>query len=506
MVGLRRRGWWLCGLVAGLGACSSPLPSGICATSLTYTNTYTTSVNRQLDLIFVIDDSAAMAGWQAQLASQLPLLAAVGSCKECPDAKDVHIGVVSSDMGVGAALNTAIPGCSGEGDGGQFRYQPEGMCTDTTLDPGATFISDMGADRNFSTPDDDAGTGIGSVFQCIAQLGAGGCGFGQPLAALDRALGADGQPPPAANAGFLRADASLAIVFISSVDDCSVPAGSALFSTDDTADGPLTHYRCNHAGHLCQDPNAGTTDSIAPPLNPPADATTTNGVTTLSLDNCESNDSGELTAVSKFVADIKALKPDPDNQIFVSAIVGPAQPYAVQWATGAAAGGPVGPTVVPSCGTENADGSGAFGEPSVRLMEFVQAFQNSVLGSICDASYGPVFAELDANDLTLLEPPCMPAGIQSWTDSAGNTYPDCVVTEHLTDGDGAQQEIAIPPCLGPPGDTACWQLVAGGLGCGGGQQIIVQNEPVGPDPAHYTAAITVSCQLTPPGDAGVCPG
>jgi hypothetical protein len=40
----------------------------------------------------------------------------------------------------------------------------------------------------------------------------------------------------------------------------------------------------------------------------------------------------------------------------------------------------------------------------------------------------------------------------------------------------------------------------------GGQQIIVQNEPVGPDPAHYTAAITVSCQLTPPGDAGVCPG
>jgi hypothetical protein len=41
----------------------------------------------------------------------------------------------------------------------------------------------------------------------VAQLGAGGCGFGQPLAALDRALGADGQPPLAANAGFLRPDA-----------------------------------------------------------------------------------------------------------------------------------------------------------------------------------------------------------------------------------------------------------------------------------------------------------
>ncbi|HEY4393702.1 MAG TPA: hypothetical protein VGP64_06550 [Polyangia bacterium] len=488
--------------MAGLAACSSPLPSQVCATSLTYTTTYTTAVKRELDLVFVIDDSAAMAGWQAQLASQLPLLGALGACEECPSPRDVHIGVVSSDLGVGAALNAAIPGCSGQGDGGQFRYQPEGMCTDTTLDPGATFISNTGDDWNFSTPGDAAGSGVGKVFECIAQLGDGGCGFGQPLAALDRALGADGQPPPAANAGFLRPDATLGIVFISSEDDCSVRADSTLFSAS-SATGPLTHYRCNQAGHVCQAPNG---DSIAPFIAPPPGVMTADGVPTVSLENCQSNEAGELTPVSKFVADIKALKPDPDNQILVSAIVGPPSPYAVEWVASAASGGAAWPRVAPSCGTEDADGNGAFGEPGVRLTQFATSFPDSVVSSICDPSYTEAFVALDesvASDFG--PPPCLPANIETRTDSAGNTYPDCVVTEHLTVA-GSAQDISIPPCLGPPGDTACWQLAPGAQGCSGpGQQVIVQNEPVGPDPAQYSASIRVSCQLPPPGDGGACP-
>src|SRR5438552_2846292 len=125
MVGLRRRGWWSLGFLAGLGACSSPLPSQICATSITYRTTFTTAVDQSLDLVFVIDDSAAMAGWQTQLTAQLPALARVAKCADCPTPSGLHIGVVSSDLGVGAALNAAIPGCAG-GDGAQFRSQPEG--------------------------------------------------------------------------------------------------------------------------------------------------------------------------------------------------------------------------------------------------------------------------------------------------------------------------------------------------------------------------------------------
>ena len=58
--------------------------------------------------------------------------------------------------------------------------------------------------------------------------------------------------------------------------------------------------------------------------------------------------------------------------------------------------------------------------------------------------------------------------------------------------------------LGEAGITACvvndaLQGVAGEVPFG------FTNEPVGPDPAHYSANATVSCQLTPPADAGSCP-
>ena len=61
------------GMAAGLTACSSPVPSTVCATSITYTTRYSRRrSNDDLDLVFVIDDGPAMAGWQAKLATQLP--------------------------------------------------------------------------------------------------------------------------------------------------------------------------------------------------------------------------------------------------------------------------------------------------------------------------------------------------------------------------------------------------------------------------------------------------
>ncbi len=420
------------------------------------------------------------------------------------DPSGLHVGVVSSDMGIGAAVGlSGVPGCSAAGDAGNLRSQPEAPCTDTTLDPGAAFISDIGKDRNYSAPDDASGSGMSKVFGCIAQLGTGGCGFGQPLAALARALGADGQPPPAANAGFLRPDAYLGIVLISNEDDCSVPGispASVLFSSMDPVDGPLTHYRCNHAGHLCQDPQDPSGSWAAPPLEPPADAPPVDGVPTASLANCTSNETGELTPVSQLIAGIRSLKADPDHQILVSAVVGPPAPYAVQWVPGAS-----GPQVAPSCGTRNADGSGAYGEPGVRLTQFTNGFLNSVTGSICDPSYVDVMTPYCSRLAYDRRPPCLPTDIQSKTDAAGNTYPDCVVTENLNTA-GGTQEIPIPPCLGPPGSAACWSLGAPTPGCSG-PSFTVQNEPVGPDPAHYASTVTVSCQLTPPpapADAGAC--
>src|SRR5579871_4153153 len=123
MAGMRQRRWCVLGLAAGLAACSSPLPSDVCATSITYTANFTSKINNDLDVVFVIDNGPAMAGWETKLATQLPILMKALESNSSP--LGLHVGVVSSDLGVGAAANAGIPGCTASGDGGNLRSQPE---------------------------------------------------------------------------------------------------------------------------------------------------------------------------------------------------------------------------------------------------------------------------------------------------------------------------------------------------------------------------------------------
>jgi len=63
---------------------------------------------------------------------------------------------------------------------------------------------------------------IAKDFACVAQLGDLGCGFEHQFASVLRAAGA-GPDQPAANQGFLRPSAYLAIVLVTNEDDCSAP-------------------------------------------------------------------------------------------------------------------------------------------------------------------------------------------------------------------------------------------------------------------------------------------
>ena len=141
---------------------------------------------------------------------------------------NIHIGVISSDMGAG---DGSIAGCDATGGkNGVFQYTPRGTCTATNLAPGATYISDVDGVRNYTGHLED-------VFTCIAALGESGCGFERQFAAITRALGADGQPPPPENQGFLRPDAYLAIVMITNEDDCSATSESFYDTSSNTERG-----------------------------------------------------------------------------------------------------------------------------------------------------------------------------------------------------------------------------------------------------------------------------
>ncbi|HLK91431.1 MAG TPA: hypothetical protein VKZ18_16150 [Polyangia bacterium] len=464
---------------------------------------FTQKINNEIDILFMIDNSSSMTEMQSKLYDQLPLFMNV--LTSIPNPPSLHVAVVSSDMGAPGDSTSSIA-CTQFGDSGQFQSMPRGTCTNTSLTAGATFISDADGMPNYT----DAN--IADVFQCIALLGDKGCGFEHQLASIDRALGADGQPPPDSNSNFLRPEAYLGIVILTNEDDCSAPPNTQLYSLNvggsgqqniANALGPIANYRCNQFGHLCKDPS-GT--QMAPPLKPPANAMGTAAAPTLDMTDCVSNDStGLLTPVSQFISDVKALKPDPDNQILVAAITAPAAPYTVAWVPESGGQntqpGELWPEVMHSCGAKGSDDvnpestmsptDGSFGDPGVRISQFVSAFPNYVLASICDASYASSMQAIATKLGQLITPPCIVGQIQN--DSNGN--PMCSVIEHLVDGSGNKSDRAIPACSSNGNAAPCWNLTTGGMNCNGSQLMINDESGVNPN----SESSTINCSICLPG-------
>jgi hypothetical protein len=80
------------------------------------------------------------------------------------------------------------------------------------------------------------------------------CGFEQPFEAMKKALDVSEAPE---NEGFLRADAVLAVMFLTDEDDCSALQPDVIFDPDPAQDrvgselGCLTSFRCFEFGVSC---------------------------------------------------------------------------------------------------------------------------------------------------------------------------------------------------------------------------------------------------------------
>ena len=235
---MRRRSSTLAvSLAAMLAACGGPDdPSPPVLDGDTWV--YAAAARRDLDLLFVVDNSGTMAGEQNALAAAFPMMLDVLAAG--PDGlPNLHVGVVSSN--VGAAGEASVPGCAGQGDDGNLLVRP--ACNGIL----GNFIVDVangsgGRDRNYTGD-------LGGQFGCMAQLGTGGCGFEQHLESMFRAL------QPGKNPGFYRPDAALGIVIIADEDDCSTELG-AMFGDPNagltSALGPRTSFRCFEFGVSCE--------------------------------------------------------------------------------------------------------------------------------------------------------------------------------------------------------------------------------------------------------------
>ena len=176
-------------------------------------------------MLFVIDDSSETRLLQANLLRNFPtfMSALDGTAAGFPTFTS------RSSRPTWAPGDGSIAGCDATGGkNGIFQYTAaRHLHGDRPRCPARRSSPTPAASRNYTG-------NIADVFTCIAALGESGCGFEHQLAAVARALGADGQPAPAENQGFLRADAFLFIVIVTNEDDCSAPPGSGLFDTTAT--------------------------------------------------------------------------------------------------------------------------------------------------------------------------------------------------------------------------------------------------------------------------------
>ena len=322
---------------------------------------------RKVDMLVVVDDSSETRLMQENLVRNFPTF--MNRLMDPPGLPDLHIAVISTDMGAG---DGSISGCDATGGkNGIFQYQARGPCTTSGLAPGATFIADDGTNRNYTGM-------LSDVFGCIAALGESGCGFEHQLAAITRALGADGSPPPAENQGFLRPDAFLVVLLLTNEDDCSAPAGSNFYDTSMNTTlasnlGPPGNFRCNEFGHLC--------NGMKPPrLAPNGDVNAS-----VTLDGCVPAEDGVLIPVAEVTQQIRALKSFPDQQILVSAIAGPTSPYTVEWHGPPRTDTGPWPIIAHSC----AAADGHIADPAIRIADFVHRFgDNGLLLPVCSDNWG----------------------------------------------------------------------------------------------------------------------
>src|SRR5262245_51472238 len=257
-------------------------------------------INRDVDILFLIANSPSMADKQKNLADNFPKFIDVLDSIQ-GGRPDVHIAVVTSDMGAKGSLDAA-PGppvgqlnngrCADVGDAGVMKM-PAGV----TTTPGNVFLSDeLNPDGSRVGPNFNGD--MADAFAKMATVGAVGCGFEQHLEAMKQAL----EPVTATNKGFLRTEAYLAVIFIADEDDCSMEH-SSLISADTGMLGPLQSFRCTRYGITC-DTSGGSPDAM-------------NAVGAKA--KCHPNDDSQyLTKIADYVTFLKNLKADDPERVIVA--------------------------------------------------------------------------------------------------------------------------------------------------------------------------------------------
>ena len=368
--------------------------------------------NRNIDILFVVDNSDSMREEQVNLANNFPRFIQVLDGIE-GGRPSIHLGVVSSDMGIPPY---GAESCSGNGDDGLLQNTPRTTGCNAPKN-GARFLEDIaltggGRQTNYDGNLEDA-------FSCIAQLGTSGCGLEQHLASMKRAL--DGSVP--ANDGFVRDGAYLAIIIMGDEDDCSARDNSVFNPSRDLDNinsplGVFASYRCTEFGVTC--------DGLSSLPRAAGD-----------YQSCQPRGDSYLYHPQYFVDFLRQRKVDP-NLLIAAAIVGNPTPLGVFINDKGA------PTLKNSCVSANGKA-----DPGVRQKYFVDQFgTQGTFVSICQDNFDDALDQIAKLLTKVIGTPCLDDDVKpvDINPSEPGLQLECLVYDKNSNPTGGTVETIIPRC------------------------------------------------------------
>jgi len=447
-------------------------------------------VNKDIDILFVIDNSGSMGEEQATLSESFGAFLSVLEADDV--AANYRLGVTTTDDSNywcrGAGVSDAESGqfvlSSCRSRLGDFYFSgtdtdAQSACTDfcefdsiemqptvTDEDPAPRvrpWVENIGGVTNLP-----AGVSTTQAMQCFTPQGINGCGFESHLESMWKALRLS-QMSGQNQSGFIRDSAVLSVVFVTDEADCSFNrdlqntvfgeegVGNQVFwSLPDVQQSP-TSAVCWNAGVSC-DFSLGSDQCTA--VDRDVDGNDTADADAAAL--------YPLSKYTSYVQDLENQKQlhNPGQEILVSAIAGVPENYPqVQQLSYAQGADPTNPDsfqarfgIGQGCSSQVAEAV-----PPVRLREFAEAFlvgeNDNNLFSVCSTNYGPALGAIADSVRNQLRPTCMPACVADIDAVAEGLQTLCTLTQTSNDGSGIIEE-SIPECGGggsvPDGADVCF--------------------------------------------------
>jgi hypothetical protein len=421
--------------------------------------------NRDIDILFVIDDSSSMVEEQATLAANFERFIAV---LERPEVRaNYRIGITTTDTG--------NPWCAGSGaEAGALRltscrsrpadFVLEGdETTDVTqeachercpaqwsdIEILPTLVDRQAEARPRPWLESIAGRtnlpeglSTAQALQCLGPQGIGGCRFESPLESMWHALDRSQTPDDPAY-GFIRDLAVLLIVHVTDEDDCSynpahasifAPEGNRVFWSDAQAASP-TSAVCWNAGVACD-------GSDCRAVNRDVDGN--------EVADEDAEDDAVLRPMSRYIELVQRLEDQknaisPDQEVLVALVGGVNTDGSVSYSDSIDPQYQADFGIGPGC--ESQAGKAV---PPVRMRELAEAFElgdDRNMFSICEGDHSPALETIAYGGGPQARPLCVPACVADTDPSTPEVVdPSCTLLQTAPVWDGSLVETPVPPC------------------------------------------------------------